>query len=275
MALVNRKLLTVENVFYAYHPDHPVLQDLSFSVSKGEMLAVLGPNGCGKSTLLKLLCGLLRIQEGSINAAGSEKREEEAGRSFAFVPQEEPVLWAYTVRTMVLLGRIGSMGVLSRPSRRDHAAAERAMKLIGIEDKAGIPFNELSGGERRMVLIARSLAMESGTLVLDEATSALDLYNQYRVLSLLHRLCKEEGYTVILSTHDPAHALSAADRALLFMPDKSYVLGGGADILNEETIFRAYGIRGRMSTVIHKGSELRCFVPFVKSPRSPRSGERE
>jgi iron complex transport system ATP-binding protein len=275
MAAVNRKVLSLDHVSFAYHPEHPVLQDISFSLTKGEMLAVLGPNGCGKSTLLKLLCGLLRLQEGRVDTSCREEGDGKTDRSFAFVPQEEPALWAYTVRTMVLLGRIGSMGVLSRPSRRDNAAAVRAMELIGIEDRAEIPFNELSGGERRMVLIARALAMESEILVLDEATAALDLYNQYRVLNLLHRLCKEEGFTVIFSTHDPAHALSAADQALLFMPDRSYVIGAGTDILNEERIFRAYGIRGKISTVSHEGNELRCFVPFVKTLRSPRSGEKE
>jgi ABC-type cobalamin/Fe3+-siderophores transport system ATPase subunit len=146
---------------------------------------------------------------------------------------------------MVLMGRTAHLGLFSAPSAQDRAAAARALELLGITALAGRAFTEISGGERQLVLVARALAQEPRVLVMDEPTASLDFGNQVRVLSHVRRLAAQ-GIAVLMSSHQPDHALQCADRALLLGEGKALELGAPRDVIRPDTLKRLYGVDVRI-----------------------------
>lgn len=198
-----------------------------------------GANGRGKTTLLHTLLGFL------LPLAGTVQREGGMG----FVPQLFTPPFSYSVLDMVLMGRAGRIALFSLPTAHDIAAAHRALEMLGIATLADYNFSKLSGGQRQLVLIARALASECQTLILDEPTAALDLHNQAQVVQLLTQLAREQGLCIVLTTHDPSHALAIAQRALLLMADKQYLYGHRDTVVTEENLTRLYGIPVRQVTL--------------------------
>jgi iron complex transport system ATP-binding protein len=146
---------------------------------------------------------------------------------------------------MVLMGRTAHMSLFAAPSAADRAAAARALETIGITHLAGRPFTEISGGERQLALVARALAQEPRVLVMDEPTSSLDFGNQVRVLGHIRRLAAQ-GIAVLMSSHQPDHALQCADRALLLGEGKAIALGAPREVIQPETLRRLYGVNVRI-----------------------------
>ncbi len=212
------------------YSDKTLISDISFTLNRGEVLAILGPNGVGKTTLLKILTGLIKKYRGSV------KIEKEV----TYVPQSLSAGVNYTVYNMILLGRAGHIGIFSSPSSEDREKAYEAMKKTGLEHLAERNFLEISGGERQLTLIARALASEAEILLLDEPTSDLDIKNQGLILELLSKLSGESKFTIAFSTHDPSHALLVTDK-VLFLGKEGYSLFGNTDMLiNEENIGKFY-----------------------------------
>lgn len=208
---------------YAGRPA-PALDDLSFDVAPGRFVFVLGPNGSGKSTLFRILLRLLRPRAGRIEVEGAPLETftpASLAAALSYIPQTHHVPFDYTVRHTVVLGRVARRGLNSAPKAEDWAVADSALEAVGIASFATRGIRQLSGGERQLVLIARALAQGGRLLVLDEPTSALDAGNQVRVLQRLRRLVREEGLTVLLSSHQPAHALEFADDVLLLKEGRS------------------------------------------------------
>lgn len=244
--------IVVDNVGYAYGPRTPtVLRDYSVTVAKGSVFAILGPNGRGKTTLLKLLLGALKPQQGKIQVHGR----------LAFVPQLFQVSFPYRVLDMVLMGRAKQVGLFSLPSHRDEAAAMEALARLGLAELAEHSFDELSGGQRQLVIFARALASGADILVLDEPTSALDLKNQGIVLEWIDRLSRQEGLTVVFTTHHPHHAHAVADHALLMFGEHDYACGPSAEILTEPNLHRLYGVELRRVIFEHRGEAVTTLVP--------------
>ncbi len=167
---------------------------------KGSVTALLGPNGRGKTTLLKLLLGILKPTEGSLRLAGRA----------AFIPQLFRTAFAYTVLEMVLMGRARQVGLWSQPTGTDEAAALAAPDRFGLADLAARPFDQISGGQRQLAVLARAIVSEAEIIILDEPCSALDLRNQALVLEWIRRLADAHGLTVLFSTHAPQHASAMA-----------------------------------------------------------------
>jgi iron complex transport system ATP-binding protein len=209
-----------------------IFRDLSFTVEPGRSLAILGPNGRGKTTALHALLGFQSLTEGSRSAPDS----------VGYVPQLLATHAPYAVREVVVMGRCALIGLFGQPKPEDYRAADAAMERVGIADLAAKPFDRLSGGERQMVLLARALATGSKLLVLDEPGSALDLKNQGRLLRLLDELRRSRSMTILFSTHDPNHALFAADDALLMLADTPAVMGSVETILSESNLSRLYDV---------------------------------
>jgi iron complex transport system ATP-binding protein len=230
-------------------PGRTIGAGIDFAVSSGEVLCILGPNGGGKTTLLRTLLGLLPPHAGRVlleDKVIHGLSRVEIARAIGYVPQAHAGAFAYTVRSMVLMGRTAHMGLFSTPSGADREAALRAIETLGIRALAERAFTEISGGERQLTLIARALAQESRVLVMDEPTSSLDFGNQVRVLGHVRRLAAQ-GIAVLMSSHQPDHALQCADRALLLGEGRPLELGAPRDVIRPDTLKRLYGVDVRIA----------------------------
>lgn len=224
---------------------------VDFTVGRGQVLAVLGGNGCGKTTLFRTLLGLLPPMQGRIELDGVDLASATApsrARRFAYVPQQQAPAFAFTVTEAVLMGRAASVGWFAQPGREDRLRAAEVIARVGIERLAHRAINEISGGERQLALIARALAQGAEVLVLDEPTANLDYGNKLRVLREIERL-RSDGRTILMSTHDPDHALAHADLALLLANGRMLAFARVADALTDETLTALYGVPVRVTEV--------------------------
>lgn len=229
-----------------------LFDNLSFHLSKGQIAAVMGTNGRGKTTLLRLILGLISPTRGSTDLSAAA----------AYVPQQESTTFAYTVRTMVMLGRVRHMRWYDSPTATDHRITENCLEYMGLLPLAEKPFDQLSGGERQLVCIARALASEPQILILDEPAAALDLSNQDRVLSTLRELSLQDGITVLFTTHSPQHAQHIADNTLLLYPEGEYLYGPSAEVLTDEPLTRLYTLPIHTSRVNYQHRVLDAIIPI-------------
>ena len=159
-------MIDVRGLTFAYDKVK-VLDNMSFSLGSGQLVAVLGPNGAGKSTLFKCMLGLLRHYDGQILLGGRDIRSmgrKEMAKLAAYIPQSEAPVFNYTVKESVLMGTTGTLSPLQSPGEEQLALTERAMEYLGIEHMADRGINEISGGERQLVLLARAMAQKAKIL---------------------------------------------------------------------------------------------------------------
>ncbi|WP_263833609.1 ABC transporter ATP-binding protein [Sulfurospirillum oryzae] len=197
-----------QNLFFSYN-EKPILQGVDLRIEEGSIVSLLGANGAGKSTLMKLFLGLLNPTKGNLilkNRALQSYSIKERALHVSYVPQSTQVAFAFFALDIVLMGRIAFESWFKKPSQTDIKIARDAMERLGILHLEKRTFQTLSGGEKQLVLIARSLAQGAKILVMDEPVSGLDYGNQLRLLETITTLAKE-GYTFLKSTHFPEHAL--------------------------------------------------------------------
>lgn len=215
-----------------------IFRNLDLEVTPGTSLALLGPNGRGKTTLIRALIGTQALDEGSRRAAAV----------IGYVPQSSAPV-PYAVLDMVVMGRARALGVFGSPSKEDYRAARTSLEMVGLAALAPRPFNDISGGERQLVMLARALATGAQTIVLDEPASALDLSNQHRLLVILGELRRPGGYTIVFSTHIPQHALLSSDETLLMKPGGEILRGPTSTLLTETHLEQTYRVPVRRLTM--------------------------
>ena len=224
------------------YSDRLVGRDLDVALETGEVLALLGPNGSGKTTLLKTLLGLLAPKAGDVQLDGrtlNNYSSRDRARLIAYVPQSHQATFAFTVETVVLMGRIAHGNLFSRPTAADRAVAARSLERFGIAHLCERPYTMISGGERQLALLARALAQEPQFIVLDEPTASLDFGNQGKVMREIRSLAAS-GHGVLFTTHDPNHAMRAADRAYLLRDGARVAEGAVGAVLNREQLMMLY-----------------------------------
>jgi iron complex transport system ATP-binding protein len=237
-------MIQTERLTFAYK-DKPVLDGVSLAVGKGEMVGILGPNGSGKTTLLKIFSAVLKGR-GEVKVKGRSIEtygKRELSRLFAMVPQDNQILFPYTVAEIVLMGRASYHSPLALEGERDIEVARASMELTDCLSYADRYLHELSGGEKQRVIIARALAQEPEILLLDEPSAFLDLKHQVQVFELMRRLNRERGLTIVAALHDLNLAALFFPRLVMLRDGRIYRDGSPQEVLTENTIEEVYGIR--------------------------------
>jgi iron complex transport system ATP-binding protein len=260
-------MLSVQNIRFAYKKRPPTLNGVSFDIPDGEVAALLGPNGTGKTTLLRCMLGLAQPSDGRVLYDGQnllEMSPEQRAKIIAYVPQNSSITFPYSVQEVVLMGRIPHLGFGQAPKVRDLSAVEEALSTMGIEHLAVRKFQDLSGGEKQLVLISRALAQQAKILVLDEPTASLDFANQCRTLNLIRSL-KEKKFTVLFSTHSPDHAFLASDAIIMLKGGRLFAHGAPDDVITRKTLTDLYGVPAEVVTTAVKsaGRFVKVCIPTL------------
>lgn len=234
--------LVVDDCSFSYS-SQLVLDQISMQISKGEVVSIVGPNGSGKSTLLRCICRVLQPKGGVVylnNQDVAHLKPRELARLLGYVPQSGAEVFPLTVYEAVLLGRKPYLSWGVGP--KDREIVDRILRFMKIDEFALKYINEMSGGEKQRVLIARALAQEPEVLLLDEPTSNLDIKHQLEVLGLLQKFAHEGGMTVIMVLHDLNLASRFSQKLVLISEGKVFASGPPAAVLNPANISAVYGV---------------------------------
>jgi iron complex transport system ATP-binding protein len=257
-------LLQGTSLSFAYRTRTPlVLDQVSLAVGDGDLVGLLGPNGSGKTTLLKLLGGMLQPTGGDVHLDGrrlADWSRRELARRIAVVPQETHATFDFTVLDIVLMGRYAHLGPFALETLADLAIARDALDATGTATLQDRPFASLSGGEKQRVVIASALAQASNLLLLDEPTASLDLAYQLEIASLLRRLNRERGATMVVCTHDLNFAAALCSRVVLLKKGCVFAHGPTVDTLTAANILEVYGVEADVQ--VHARAGHLTVVPI-------------
>ncbi len=242
--------LEVERVSFAYGR-MPVLANVSFSVHPGEFVGIIGPNGSGKSTLLRLLSGTLRPQGGVVRLDGRPLHllsRREVARQIAVVPQETTFTFAFTGLEVVLMGRSPHLGRFTLEGPDDVEIARQSMEATDSWHLRSRQMDEVSGGEKQRIVVARALAQQPAILLLDEPTTALDIRHQADIYRLLRKFHDEGGLTIMLVSHDLNLSARACERLILL--DEGNIRSDGPPemVIEAGTLSEVYDTELRVHT---------------------------
>ncbi|MDO4500554.1 MAG: ABC transporter ATP-binding protein [Erysipelotrichaceae bacterium] len=239
-------MLEIKNLNFKYHRfSSEVLDDLSLSLKEGEVGIVLGKNGSGKTTLFKNIIGIERANSGSITYNDTDLlklKPRERAKYIAYVPQNIE-FGSLSVYDSILAGRMAYFDI--KEGKSDIEIVEKVIREMGLESYIDRYVDELSGGERQKVAIARALVQEPKILLFDEPTGNLDLANEELILKEAKRIAKEKNVSILMSLHDINQALMAGDK-FFFIKDGKVLKSGNRDIVNEEIIEECFGIKVRI-----------------------------
>lgn len=247
-----------------------VLDDILLTLAPGEVLGLVGPNGAGKSAALRCAAGLERPSAGRVTLGGTplDRLDAQArARRIAFLPQQAEAAWPIPVEQAVALGRLPHGG---RATGRDRAAIDAALAAVGIDHLRHRPITALSGGERALALLARTLAVESELLLLDEPCAALDPSHRLAVMGLLGRLAAEgRGLAVVL--HDLTLAARFCHRVAVLAEGRLLATGTTGATLSDPLLARAFGVRAHRGRV----ADQSLLIPWERTadlspPRTER-----
>lgn len=263
--------ISAQDVTVSYRNGHTALWNASFEVPRGTVTALVGVNGSGKSTLFKAIMGFVPAAKGTIKILGLDVKEALAKNLVAYVPQSEEVDWAFPVlvEDVVMMGRYGHMGFLRRPKEVDHDAVNEALRRVNMQEFRTRQIGELSGGQRKRVFLARSLAQDGQVILLDEPFTGVDVKTEEQIIGLLREL-RDEGRVMLVSTHNLGSVPEFCDRTILV---KGTVLSYGPTetTFTRENLEEAFGGVLRHFTLggdaLHDDEDARSVTIFTDDER--------
>ncbi len=242
-------MLKVEDLRFRYRPrGGDVLKGAALELKAGEVGILLGKNGSGKTTLFKNILGIHTPNGGSIRFEGEDllkMKRRERSRRIAYVPQDIQ-FGALSVFDSILMGRVSRFGL--RAGAEDYAAVERIMEDMGLSDYAPRNVEELSGGERQKIAIARAMAQAPKLMVFDEPTGNLDMANEQLIMTEARKLARQKNIGILASLHDLNQALCVGDR-FFFLKDGVVKYAGGPEVVTAEVIRDVFGIDVKITHV--------------------------
>ncbi|NEY31048.1 ATP-binding cassette domain-containing protein [Streptomyces sp. PRKS01-65] len=247
---------------------HRLVEDVSLAARPGEVVGLVGPNGSGKSSLLRAVYRVLRPASGRVGVDGADAWSlpvRQLARTVAAVVQESGTESDLSVREVVAMGRTPHKRLLDGDTPQDAGLIRWALAAVDATALADRPFDRLSGGERRRVLIARALAQQPSLLVLDEPTNHLDIRHQLEVLATLRRL----PATVLVALHDLNLAAYYCDRLYVLCDGKVVASGPPADVLTPRLLAEVYGVRSEVTVHPRTGAPQVTFLPGEPSAAAP------
>jgi len=237
--------LEVRNIYFSYD-NRDVIRNVSFNIEEGEFLSIIGPNGSGKSTLLKTLNNVYIPKSGEIQVKGKpvdSYKKKDLAKLIALVPQDTNIDFEFKVQEIVAMGRHPYKGRFQREDKDDMDIVYKSMELTNTFDIKDRLINEISGGERQRVFIAKALAQDPEIILLDEPTSHLDINHQMDILSLLRRLNEEKKITVVLVIHDINLACRYSDRIVLLKNGEIVGAGSPEEVITTVNVEQTYGMK--------------------------------
>ena len=242
-------MLSVEHVTFRYSRQGPdVLRGVNLELKPGEIGILLGRNGSGKTTLFQNILGILNPRSGVIRFEGEDLRtlsRAQRARRIAYVPQDIR-FGALSVFDSVLMGRVAYFGM--KAGQADYLAVERILRDMGLEDFAQRNVEELSGGERQKIAVARAMAQEPKLMVFDEPTGNLDIANEQQIIREARRLAREKNIAILSSLHDLNRAMEFGDR-FFFLKDGVVKYTGGRECFREDVLREIFDIDVKIAQV--------------------------
>ena len=239
-------LLEVKEVAFAYEGHRTIFKDVSFSIDKGDLFTILGPNGCGKSTLLNCLARIRPLSHGQIMLQGkdmSRMSAHQVAQKIAYLPQS--------------IYFSPHLGMFSRPRKPDYKLVDETIAMMNLSHLANKSVNQISGGELQLVCIARAIVQQPEIILFDEPTSALDYGNQLRALRLIKNLA-DKDYAVIMTTHNPDHPILLGGIAGVLSRSGYMETGSVEQILQQERLSELYGTRLQI-VYVNEISRVACL----------------
>jgi iron complex transport system ATP-binding protein len=228
---------------FGYSSDRMVIRNVSLSLARGTLAAIIGANGCGKSTLIRLLAGILIPDRGSVELEGASLRSislRKVARRIAYVPQSTSNTFPFTALEVVLTGRTPHLERFQFESEADLVKARGALDAVGIPHLEHRPMTRLSGGERQLVSLARALVQEPDCLLLDEPSASLDLKHRAEIMRLLMTRRQQKGTTCLIATHDLETIDPEADMIFAMRDGRIAAAGPPVEVLRAEVLREVY-----------------------------------
>lgn len=262
-------IIELKNIEYRYPGSSDnCLNNVSFNICQGDMIGLMGPNGSGKTTLLKIIAGLLLGFSGDLkiyNKASNRYSNIELAKIVSYIPQSDNYIFDFTVAEIIAMGRrpyLNSFGILSK---KDRNIIADIINLLGLDKIVKRKYLSLSGGERRLVLIARALAQETSVLLMDEPTTYLDLSYKVIFMNKLQELNKM-GKTIFLISHDINLVAEYLSRCILLKEGRLIYDGLKKDVLNEKNLAEIFDIKDFFVEFNRRtGNPHLFFIPSKKS----------
>jgi len=258
--------LSIRNAGFGYHAREMVWRNINLDVKEGECFCLLGSNGCGKTTLFNCISGNYALNEGAIYINGKNVRDYsilELAQTMGIVFQEHRAPFPYSSLEVVRMGRTPHLGLFGTPSRHDTELAYSIMEDLGIAHLADKSYTHISGGERQLVLIARTLCQEPEIILFDEPTSHLDFKNQAMVLHTIKQL-SQKGMTIIMTTHFPNHVWKVGTSVAMLGYKRMVAQGPVDEVMTEQNLSETYGVEINIYNAESDHKQIRFCDPNLE-----------